>query len=60
MVDGCIPSPLESAFKLTILHLCRFVEAAKCAVLRITISLACDEVIGHVLLQACGHWVDLT
>ena len=56
MVDRCISSPQESAFKLTILI---FVEIAKCAALQIEILLACDEVLGQVLLQACGHWFDL-
>ena len=37
-----------------------FVEAAKCAVFLIAIWLDCDEVLGQVLLQACGHWADLT
>ena len=37
-----------------------FVEAAKCAVLVIAILLACGEVLGQVILQACDVSTGLT
>ena len=54
MVDRCIPSALKSAFKLTILHLYDLFRGREMPFLLIVISLAYDEVLGPVLLQACG------